>query len=210
MNLIFLGPPGAGKGTVAGSIAKELGVPHISTGDLFRAAIKNETPLGKQVKAILDKGDLVPDDLTIALVKERLGEGDTKGGYILDGFPRTIPQAEALAGFSPTHGVVNFALPDAAIIERLSGRRVCKSCGRGYHVKFMPPKREGVCDVCGGELYTRKDDNVDSITNRLDVYRKQTHPLVEFYTNRKLIRDVDAAPAADVVLQSVRDALSKL
>jgi adenylate kinase len=203
MNLIFLGPPGAGKGTTASKAATEFGIPHISTGDLFRAAIKNETELGLRVKAITEKGDLVPDDLTVEIVKERLQAPDSQKGYILDGFPRTIPQAEALSGFSSITRVLNFELDDHEVVERLSGRRVCKACGAGYHVRFMPPKKEGVCDVCGGELYTRKDDTIESIKNRLNVYSSQTSPLIDYYTKRQLLTDVDAKPSAEEVLQSV-------
>ena len=210
MNLIFLGPPGAGKGTTASKVATEFGIPHISTGDLFRAAIKNETELGLRVKAITEKGDLVPDDLTVEIVKERLHAPDSQKGYILDGFPRTIPQAEALAGYSSITRVLNFELDDEEVIERLSGRRVCKACGAGYHVRFMPPKREGVCDVCGGELYTRKDDTIDSINNRLKVYSAQTAPLISYYTKRKQLTNVNAKPPADEVLASVTRTLKEL
>lgn len=210
MNLIFLGPPGAGKGTAASKVAAEFEIPHISTGDLFRAAIKNETELGLQVKAITEKGDLVPDELTVEIVKERLQADDTKNGYILDGFPRTIPQADALAGFSSVTRVLNFQLDDEEVVERLSGRRVCRSCGTGYHVRFMPPKKEGVCDVCGGELYTRKDDTVESIKNRLTVYAKQTAPLIEYYAGRDLLTNIDAKPAAERVLESVKGILKNL
>lgn len=207
MNLVFLGPPGAGKGTAAEQVAKEFKIPHISTGDLFRAAIKNRTELGNQVKEITEKGDLVPDSLTIEIVKERLKNADATGGYILDGFPRTIPQAEALSGFSNVTRVLNFVLDDAEVVERLSGRRVCRSCGRGYHVRFMPPKKEGVCDVCGGELYTRKDDSVESIHNRLEVYSEQTEPLISFYRTRDLLIDIDAKPSAAEVFEAVRKLL---
>ena len=210
MNLIFLGPPGAGKGTVAAQIAAERRFPHISTGDLFRAAIKNGTELGVKVKAITEAGNLVPDELTIALVRDRLEADDTDDGFIIDGFPRTIPQAEAFDEFCGVTRVLNFKLSDDEVIERLSGRRVCKSCGKIYHVKNMPPKRDGVCDVCGGELYTRKDDSVESIKNRLDVYGKQTLPLVKYYSSKKLLVDIDAAPAADKVLTEVRKILGAL
>lgn len=199
MNMVLLGPPGAGKGTIAAKVKDHFKIPHISTGDLFRAAIKNETKLGVKVKSILDNGDLVPDDLTVALVEERLKEGDTKNGYILDGFPRTIVQAEALAKIANIDHVVNFMVPGDLIIKRLSGRRLCKECGAGYHIEYIQPKKENVCDKCGGELYTRKDDNIDAIKNRLDVYATQTEPLIDFYKNKGLIRDVDGSSGIDTV-----------
>ena len=150
MNFVFLGPPGAGKGTLAAKVAVDYDIPHISTGDIFRAAIKAQSPLGLKVKAIIDSGALVSDDLTIELVKDRLSQPDAQKGFILDGFPRTIPQAEALETFSDIDAVVNFDIADEAVVERLSGRRVCKACGHNFHVKFMPPKVDGTCDSCGG------------------------------------------------------------
>ena len=203
MNLVFLGPPGAGKGTIAAKVNKNFGYPHISTGDLFRAAIKNQTPLGKQVTAITEKGDLVPDELTIQMVKERLAEPDAAKGFILDGFPRTITQAEALRAMCKITSVLNFDVGEKLIIERLAGRRVCRSCGATYHIRFMPPKREQICDACGGELYTRKDDTIESIQNRLSVYNAQTAPLIAYYTERKLIVNIDAALDADSVYLNV-------
>jgi len=208
MNLIFMGPPGAGKGTVAARAAQEFAIPHISTGDLFRAAIKNESELGLKVRAITEAGDLVPDELTIALVRERLEEDDTDEGFILDGFPRTIPQAEALNVFCEITRVLNFTLSDEQIIERLSGRRVCKNCGKTYHLVTMPPKKAGICDACGGELYTRKDDSVESIKNRLAVYRSQTFPLIEFYQKSNLVQEINASPGAEEVYRNVKAALS--
>ncbi|HYW83284.1 MAG TPA: adenylate kinase, partial [Spirochaetia bacterium] len=180
MKLIFLGPPGAGKGTLAALISKEYSIPQISTGDIFRDAIKRETDLGKKVKEIVGRGDLVPDELTVSLVKERLSQPDAQKGYILDGFPRTIPQAEALGTFQKLDAVVDFAIDDALVIERLSGREICKNCGAIYHVKNMPSKVKGVCDKCGGPTYTRPDDSLESIKNRLEVYRKQTEPLIAY------------------------------
>ncbi len=184
MKLIFLGPPGAGKGTLAGLVSKEYSIPQISTGDIFRDAIKRETELGKKVKEIVGRGDLVPDELTVSLVRERLAQPDAQKGYILDGFPRTIPQAEALGTFQKLDAVVDFAIDDALVIERLSGREICKNCGAIYHVKNMPSKVKGVCDKCGGPTYTRPDDSLESITNRLEVYRKQTEPLIAFMERR--------------------------
>ena len=188
MKLIFLGPPGAGKGTLAGLVSKEHGIPQISTGDMFRDAIKRETELGKKVKEIVGRGDLVPDELTVSLVRERLAQADAAKGYILDGFPRTIPQAEALEEFQTLDAVVNFAIERRPRREAASGREICKSCGAIYHVTNMPSKVKGVCDKCGGPLYTRPDDTLESITNRLDVYRKQTEPLIEFYRKKRLLR----------------------
>lgn len=200
MNFIFLGPPGAGKGTLAAQVAEEYGIPHISTGDIFRAAIKNQTPLGVKVKAIIDAGGLVSDEITCELVDERLKKDDCKKGFILDGFPRTIPQAEALEKICTDVQVVNFEVNNDLIIARLSNRRVCKSCGQNYNVKFLPPKTEGICDKCGGELYTRDDDKLESITHRLEVYREQTEPLINFYRNINKLTDIDSARDSSLVL----------
>jgi adenylate kinase len=210
MKLIFLGPPGAGKGTLAGLVCTEFGIPQISTGDIFRDAIKRETELGKKVKEIVGRGDLVPDELTVSLVRERLTQPDTQKGYILDGFPRTIPQAEALAGFQKLDAVVNFAISDALVIERLSGREICKGCGAIYHVKNMPSKVKGVCDKCGGPTYTRPDDSLESITNRLDVYRKQTEPLIAYYRDKKLLKDIDSSKSPEDTARQIRTALAGL
>jgi adenylate kinase len=207
MNLIFLGPPGAGKGTLAGLVAKELGIPQISTGDIFRDAIKRETELGRQVKAIVGRGDLVPDELTVGLVRERLAEPDAANGYILDWFPRTIPQAQALEGFQKLDAVVNFVTSDDVVVLRLTGREVCRACGAIYHVRNMPYKVKGVCDRCGGQTYTRPDDALESITNRLEVYKRQTEPLIAFYRQRGLLRDVDSSTTPEATLAGVRAAL---
>ena len=208
MKLIFLGPPGAGKGTLAGLVSKEHGIPQISTGDMFREAIKKETALGKQVKEILGRGDLVTDDLTVSLGKERLSQDDAKKGYILDGFPRTIPQAEALGKFQSLDAVVNFAIDDELVVQRLSGREICKNCGAIYHVKNMPSKVKGVCDKCGGPLYTRPDDSLESITNRLDVYRKQTEPLIEFYRKKNLLKDIDSSKSPEDTHRQIEKVLA--
>lgn len=209
MKLIFLGPPGAGKGTLAGVAKERYGIPHVSTGDIFREAIKNETELGKQVKGILASGALVPDELTIGLVKERLAAKDAKKGFILDGFPRTIPQADALEGFAPVDKAVDFVISNEAVIERLSGRRVCKSCGKNYHVKFMPSKQDGICDACGGELFIREDDKIEAITNRLSVYRKQTEPLIGYFRKKGKLLEVDATPSTEIILADLDKKLKK-
>jgi adenylate kinase len=207
MKLIFLGPPGAGKGTLAGLVSREVGVPQISTGDIFRDAIKRGTDLGKKVQQIVGRGDLVPDELTVSLVKERLTQPDAAGGYILDGFPRTIPQAAALEGFQSLDAVVNFTISDEVVVTRLSGREICKSCGAIYHVTNMPAKQKGVCDKCGGPLYTRPDDSIQSITNRLEVYKKQTEPLIAFYADRKLLRNIDSSKSPEDTLIQIRKGL---
>ncbi len=199
MKLIFLGPPGAGKGTIAKLVVKDIGLTHISTGDLFRAAIKNKAELGLKVKSIIDAGDLVPDELTIALVKERLSEPDLENGFILDGFPRTIAQAEALESFCKIDNVINFEISEDKIIQRLSGRRLCKNCGEGFHIKFMPPKVENRCDKCQGELYIRKDDEPESIKNRLVVYTKSTEPLINYYADKNLITNIEAGNSPEEV-----------
>jgi adenylate kinase len=207
MNLVFLGPPGAGKGTMASRLAESKSIPHISTGEMFRAAVNNQTDLGKQVKAIMEAGDLIPDELTIALVEERLSEPDAKAGYVLDGFPRTIPQAEALAGIAQIDRVVRFDLADEEIIKRLSGRRVHKPSGRTYHILFNPPKTEGKDDVTGEDLIQRPDDGEDSIRNRLSVYEEQTRPLVEYYEQKGVLVAVDATPGPDDVFGALVSAL---
>ena len=190
MNLVFLGPPGAGKGTIAAVAKNALGVPHISTGDLFRENIKNETELGKEVKSILASGGLVPDSVTIKMVEERLKRSDCKNGYILDGFPRTIAQAEALSEMSKVDGVINFVLSEEEIIKRLSGRRMCKSTGRTYHIIFNPPKVEGIDDETGEELIQRDDDKPEAIKHRLEVYNESTAPLISYYKDKGVVLDL--------------------
>ena len=199
-NFIFLGPPGAGKGSLAVKVAEEYKIPHISTGDIFRANIKAQTPLGVKVKAIIDSGSLVSDELTFELVKDRLAQDDCKNGYILDGFPRTIPQAEMLEKLVSDVKVVNFEIKDEIVIRRLSTRRVCKACGANFNVLTLPPKVEGVCDKCGGELYQRDDDKQESILHRMDVYREQTEPLINFYKDKGKITNLDASIETDVLL----------
>ena len=204
MNFIFLGPPGAGKGTLAAQVAEEYKIPQISTGDIFRENIKNQTELGKKVKAIMDAGGLVGDDVVLEIVEDRLKKDDCKNGFILDGFPRTIPQAEAFEKLGIDVKVVNFEVNNDLIIARLSNRRVCKSCKANFNVKFMPPKVEGVCDKCGGELFTREDDKLESITHRLEVYRKETEPLIDFYRKLNKMTDIDSARDSKEVLVDFR------
>ena len=207
MKLIFLGPPGAGKGTLAEKAVSITKAPQISTGAIFRSAIAAASPLGLKVKAIIDSGKLVDDETTIELVKERLAREDVQNGYILDGFPRTIPQAEALAKFSTVDKVVNFDIPDSLILERLGGRRVCRKCGHNFHIVFDKPKQDGICDHCGGEVYTRDDDKPEAIKKRLEVYRAQTAPLIDYYRGKGLLVDVDARPAVDQVVENFKKVL---
>jgi len=200
MNFIFLGPPGAGKGTLAAAVSALYGIPHISTGEIFRAAIKAQTPLGKKVKAIIDSGALVGDDITVELIRDRLAQSDAKNGFILDGFPRTINQAEQLEKIAKIDCAVNFDINDEAVVERLSGRRVCRKCSHNFHVVFMPPEKENTCTHCGGELYIRDDDKPEAIKRRLEVYRAQTAPLIDFYRSKTLLKNIDAKPATDIIL----------
>jgi adenylate kinase len=190
MRMVFLGPPGAGKGTVAAKAKEFYGIPHISTGDLFRSNIKNETELGLQVKSILASGGLVPDSITIEMVRNRLSEPDCVNGFILDGFPRTIPQADALAQMTDLDAVVDFQISAEEVVERLSGRRMCPSTGRIYHILFNPPKVEGKDDETGEDLIQREDDKEEAIKHRLEVYVAQTQPLIDYYKNKGLIREV--------------------
>lgn len=200
MNFIFLGPPGAGKGTLAAAVSALYGIPHISTGEIFRAAIKAQTLLGKKVKAIIDSGALVGDGITVELIRDRLAQSDAKNGFILDGFPRTINQAEQLEKIAKIDCAVNFDINDEAVVERLSGRRVCRKCSHNFHVVFMPPEKENTCTHCGGELYIRDDDKPESIKRRLEVYRAQTAPLIDFYRSKNLLKNIDAKPATDIIL----------
>ncbi len=212
MNIVLLGSPGVGKGTYAKRISKIYNIPHISTGDMFREAIKNKTEIGLKAKGYMDKGELVPDDVTIKTVEERLKKDDCKNGFMLDGFPRTIAQAEALDKIIVIDKVLNFTASDEVIIDRLSGRRVCKSCGAIFHIRNIIPKTEGVCDNCGGELYQRDDDKPESVKKRLDVYREQTEPLIEYYKEKELLADIDAnkpIEQVDEIIADVRKALEE-
>lgn len=204
MKLVFLGPPGAGKGTLAPEAAKYYGIPHISTGSIFRAAISNHTPLGEKIKKIIDSGALVDDATTAAVVKERLADPDTRNGFILDGFPRTIAQAEMLKQFCTLDAVINFDISDEAVVARLSGRRLCPSCGKNFHIAFMKPQVDGICDTCQSTLTIREDDQAEAIMKRLETYREQTFPLIEFYRKEQLLKTVDAQPAPAVVLENFK------
>lgn len=208
MRMVFLGPPGAGKGTIAKLAKDYFGIPHISTGDLFRENIKNETELGLQVKSILASGGLVPDSVTIEMVRNRLAESDCKKGFILDGFPRTIPQADALAEMTTLDAVVDFQLSREEVVKRLSGRRLCPSTGRSYHIIYNPPKIEGKDDETGEDLIQRPDDREEAIVHRLEVYDEQTAPLIDYYKKKGLIRDVDASAKPSEVFELFKKVLS--
>ncbi len=208
MNILFMGPPGAGKGTQAERIVEQFSVPHISTGDAFRLAMKQETPLGLKAKEYVDKGLLVPDEITNGIVKERLALDDCSKGFLLDGFPRTLQQAEALDVMlkeldrSIDH-VVNLKVDRGLLLARLTGRRICKSCGTTYHVMFNPPKVEGICDKDGGELYQRSDDTEEKVGTRLDEYTSKTAPLLDYYNAKGLLREVDGEKDIDVVTNDI-------
>mgnify|MGYP000103840530 FL=1 len=214
MKIIMLGAPGAGKGTQAKMIAEKCGIPHISTGDIFRANIKNGTELGAKAKEYMDKGLLVPDELVCDLVVDRIQQADCEKGYILDGFPRTIPQAEALeAALNAIEQKLDYAIdidvPDENIINRMSGRRACVGCGATYHVLFNPTKVEGKCDVCGESLILRDDDKPETVKKRLDVYHTQTQPLIDFYTERKVLVEVDGTQSMDKVFDDIMKILGE-
>ncbi len=208
MKIIMLGAPGAGKGTQAKLIAEKFGIPHVSTGDIFRANIKEGTALGKEAKEYMDKGQLVPDELTVRILLDRVSKEDCKNGYVLDGFPRTIPQAEVLDNEVAKLGEkIDFAIdvevPDDDIIRRMGGRRACLKCGATYHVEHIPPKKEGICDVCGSELVLRDDDKPETVKNRLDVYHKQTQPLIDHYSKQNILRTVDGTKDMHEVFDNI-------
>jgi len=208
MKIIMLGAPGAGKGTQAKKIAEKYQIPHISTGDIFRANIKGGTELGMKAKTYMDQGMLVPDEITIGMLMDRIHEADCENGYVLDGFPRTIPQAESLTKALAEMGeavdyAVNVDVPDENIISRMSGRRACLSCGATYHVVFNPPKQEGICDTCGQELVLRADDQPETVKKRLDVYHQQTQPLIDYYKKAGVLAEVDGTQAMEDVFQSI-------
>lgn len=212
MNLILLGPPGAGKGTQAQMLTEKFGIPQIATGDILRAAVKEGTPMGLKAKSYMDTGALVPDEVVIGIVTERLQKDDCADGFILDGFPRTVPQADALEDNlsevdRDLDAVLSLEVDVEALVERLTGRRTCKDCGRGYHVKFDPPKTEGVCDACGGELYQRDDDREETIRKRLEVYNEQTAPLADYYDRAGLLKRIDGMQPIDEVRKQVLEEL---
>ena len=192
MNIVILGPPGVGKGTYSGFLSKKHGIPNISVGDLFRNAIKNQTELGKRIKGYVSSGDLVPDQIVIELVKNRLEEADCKNGFLLDGYPRTVAQAEAMMKFKKIDVALNFVAPDEVIMERISGRRTCSKCGAIYHIKNVPPTIEGICDNCTGRLVQRADEKPEVIKNRLEVYRKKTKPVADYLRKQDLVAEIDA------------------
>jgi adenylate kinase len=204
-----MGPPGAGKGTQAEELVKEFNLVHVSTGDMFREAIKAGTEMGKKAKEYMDKGELVPDEVVVGMVKERLSQSDCQEkGFLLDGFPRTLPQAIALdevieALKIKLDGVINIDVPRERLMARLTGRRICRNCGSSYHILFNPPQQEGKCDNCGGELYQRSDDNEEAVSNRLDVYEKQTQPLIEYYVQKELLKNINGDQEINKVLAEV-------
>ena len=212
MKIIMLGAPGAGKGTQAKKIAEKYHIPHISTGDIFRANIKNGTELGKKAKTYMDQGLLVPDELTVDLVIDRVGQDDCKDGYILDGFPRTIPQAECLYAALEKRGekvdfAINVEVPDENIVNRMSGRRACVGCGATYHIKYNPTKVDGVCDACGEKLVLRDDDKPETVQKRLGVYHDQTQPLIDYYTKSGVLKEVDGTVDMEDVFQAIVEIL---
>ena len=208
MKIIMLGAPGAGKGTQAKKIAEKYQIPHISTGDIFRANIKGGTELGMKAKTFMDQGMLVPDEITIGMLMDRIGQEDCINGYVLDGFPRTIPQAESLTKALAERGekvdyAINVDVPDENIVKRMSGRRACLTCGATYHIEHVPPKKEGICDVCGSELVLRDDDKPETVKNRLNVYHNQTQPLIEYYTRQGKLAEVDGTQSMEDVFNAI-------
>lgn len=214
MKIIMLGAPGAGKGTQAKKIAEKYQIPHISTGDIFRANIKGGTELGMKAKTFMDQGMLVPDEITIGMLMDRIGQEDCVNGYVLDGFPRTIPQAESLTKALAERGekvdyAINVDVPDENIINRMSGRRACLGCGATYHIKYNPPVKEGICNTCGQELVLRDDDKPETVKKRLDVYHQQTQPLIDYYKNAEVLAEVDGTQPMDTVFQGIVEILGE-
>jgi adenylate kinase len=213
MNIILFGPPGAGKGTQAKKMADFYGIPQISTGDILRANVRQGTELGRAAKAYMDKGELVPDDVLIGIIKNRLKEPDCQKGFILDGYPRNIPQADALAAIldeidKPIDVVLNLEVPDEELVERISARLMC-SCGASFHRTFNPSKKEGVCDACGGKIYQREDDKEEAVQNRLNVYKKQTQPLIDYYSKKGILVTLDGTKKIDEVFGDIKAILKK-
>lgn len=214
MRLVLLGPPGAGKGTQASAIIKKYNIPHISTGDIFRVNIKQGTDLGKKAKEYMDKGQLVPDELVVSIVKDRLLEDDCKDGFLLDGFPRTVNQAEALdedlldMELRLDH-VINIDVENNELIKRATGRRICKECGSTYHIEFNPPKEEGKCDICGGKLYQRDDDTKETVANRIEVYLKETRPLIDYYSEKDILFSVNGKQIIEEVFKDIVKSLNE-
>ena len=212
MKIVMFGAPGAGKGTQADKIAEKYNIPHISTGDIFRSNIKAGTELGKKAKSFIDQGLLVPDEVTIGMLLDRIHEADCENGYILDGFPRTIPQAESLTAALKENGeAIDFALdvevPDANIVNRMAGRRACLKCGATYHTEFAAPKKEGICDKCGSELVLRDDDKPETVQKRLEVYHEQTHPLIDYYKKKGVLHAIDGTLSMETVFKNIVDIL---
>lgn len=214
MNLIFLGPPGAGKGTQANILSTTLSIPQISTGDILRSAVRTGTPMGVRAKSYMDSGSLVPDDVVVGIVEERLQEEDCANGFILDGFPRTVPQADALAEMLQRLGkeidhVVSITVDDEELLSRISGRRMCEKCGKGYHIDFDPPKSVDTCDACGGKLYQRDDDKVETMRKRLDEYYKKTAPLIDYYTGKQLLLSIAGTGSIDEIQRNILSAIKR-
>lgn len=214
MYILLMGPPGAGKGTQAERLIETYGIPQISTGDMFRAAVKEQTPLGLEAKKYMDNGQLVPDAVTVGIVKERLAKDDCKKGFILDGFPRTTSQAVSLDAILQDlgiklNGVVHIAVPDEELVRRTTGRQICRSCGATYHITFKPSKKAGVCDKCGGALYQRDDDKMETVKKRLSVYAAQTKPLIDYYKNSNLYIEINGAREMDAVFNDIVASLGK-